>query len=223
MIAKKTYTNLAYNRKEILRYSGVKNSAPDIEKLMDECIEEAEKQLTYQVCFGEFPVRVFKEKIMFSDITLYSKSLSDSLLFCDTAILFGATVGARLDRLISKYGKLSPVKALMFQAIGAERIETLCNAFCAEQNKGYQKKGKSLCPRFSPGYGDLPLTLQKDLFRILNLPKNIGLTLNESMLMSPSKSVTAIVGVANCDPHAKTGCEFCEKTDCEYRKKDSNI
>ena len=220
MIAKKTYTNLAYNRKEILRYSGAKNSTPEVEKLMEECIKEAEKQLTYQVCFCELPVLVFKEKIMFSDVKIFSKSLSNVLLFCDTAILFGATVGVGLDRLISKYGKISPAKALMFQAIGAERIETLCNAFCEEKNKEYKKQGKSLCPRFSPGYGDLPLTLQKELFRILNLPKNIGLTLNESMLMSPSKSVTAIVGVANCDTHAKTGCEFCEKTDCEYRKKE---
>ena len=220
MIAKKTYTNLAYNRKEILRYSGAKNSTPEVEKLMEECIEEADKVLAYQVCFCELPVLVFKEKILFSDVKIFSKSLSDVLLSCDTAIFFGATVGARLDRLISKYSKLSPAKALMFQAIGAERIETLCNMFCEEKNQEVKKEGKSLCPRFSPGYGDLPLTLQKDLFRILNLPKNIGLTLNGSMLMSPSKSVTAIVGVANCDPHAKTGCEFCEKTDCEYRKKE---
>lgn len=223
MIEKKTYRDLSYNRKEILRYSGAKKSTPDVEKLMEECIEEAEKQLTYQICFCEVPVLVFKEKIMFSDVTVFSKNLSRVLLYCDTAILFGATVGVGLDRLISKYSKLSPAKALMFQAIGAERIETLCNTFCAEQNEVYKKQGKSLCPRFSPGYGDLDLALQKDLFRILNLPKNIGLTLNESMLMSPSKSVTAIVGVANCDFHAKTGCGTCEKTDCEYRKRNIDI
>lgn len=220
MIEKKTYQGLPYNKEEVLRYSGTKECAPDIEKLMEECIEEADSVLTYQVCYVELPVLVFKEKILFSDVTVFSKNLSDVLLSCDTAILFGATVGARLDRLISKYGKISPAKALMFQAIGAERIETLCNAFCAEQNEEYQKQGKSLSPRFSPGYGDLKLSLQKDIFRILNLPKNIGLTLNESMLMSPSKSVTAIVGVSNCDVHAKTNCASCKKTDCEYRKKE---
>ncbi len=220
MIEKKTYQGLPYNKKEILRYSGVKNSAPDIEKLMEECIEEAEKILTYQVCFCELPVRVFRERIMISDVVIDSKNLSDVLASCDSAILFGATVGVGPDRLISKYGKLSPAKAFMFQAIGAERIETLCNAFCEEKNQEVKKEGKSLCPRFSPGYGDLDLTLQKDLFRILSLSKNIGLTLNESMLMSPSKSVTAIVGVATCELHTKTGCKLCKKTDCEYRKKD---
>ena len=109
MIEKKAYRHLSYNRKEILRYSGSRENTPDVERLMEECIQEAEKQLTYQVCFGEFPVRVFKEKIMFSDITVFSKNLSRVLAFCDTAILFGATVGVGLDRLISKYGKLSKI------------------------------------------------------------------------------------------------------------------
>ena len=220
MIENKTYCGFPYNREEILRYSGAKACTPDIEKLMEACIKETDGVFTYRVCYGEFPVKILKEKVSFSDVTVLSKNLSEVLKSCESVVLFGATVGVGLDRLISKYGKLSPAKALMFQAIGAERIETLCNAFCKEQNEKYQKEGKSLSPRFSPGYGDLKLSLQKDIFRILNLPKNIGLTLNESMLMSPSKSVTAIVGVSNCDVHAKTGCKLCKKTDCEYRKKE---
>jgi cobalamin-dependent methionine synthase I len=53
----------------------------------------------------------------------------------------------------------------------------------------------ALRPRFSPGYGDLPLELQTNLFKVLDCQHFIGLTLNDSMLMSPSKSVTAIVGL----------------------------
>lgn len=52
-----------------------------------------------------------------------------------------------------------------------------------------------LKPRFSAGYGDLPLEVQKDIFRVLDCPRKIGLTLNDSLLMSPTKSVTAIVGI----------------------------
>ena len=80
---------------------------------------------------------------------------------------------------------------MFFQAIGAERIESLCDAFCAER----EAEGLRLRPRFSPGYGDLPLELQRDLFRGLDCSRKIGLTLNESLLMSPSKSVTAIAGI----------------------------
>ena len=91
-----------------------------------------------------------------------------------------------------KYSKISPSKALMFQALGAERIESLCDTFCNDMNN---ELGVRLKPRFSAGYGDLPLEVQKDIFRVLDCPRKIGLTLNDSLLMSPTKSVTAIVGI----------------------------
>ena len=83
---------------------------------------------------------------------------------------------------------------MIFQAIGTERIESLCDTFCGEYSK---EKNVNLKPRFSPGYGDLSLETQKDIFIILDCPRKIGVTLNESFLMSPSKSVTAFVGI--CD------------------------
>ena len=111
---------------------------------------------------------------------------------CKRAVVFAATVGIGLDRLIAKYGRLSPSKALMLQAIGAERIEALCDAFCAELAAKLDCK---LRPRFSPGYGDFPITAQKELFAVLDCTRQIGVTLNDSLLMSPTKSVTAIVGI----------------------------
>ena len=78
------------------------------------------------------------------------------------------------------------------QALGAERIEALCDAFC---DSLISEKGVLLRPRFSPGYGDLPLEVQKDIFSLLECHKRIGVSLNESLLMSPSKSVTAFVGL----------------------------
>ena len=80
----------------------------------------------------------------------------------------------------------------MFQAIGAERIEAVCDCFCDEIKKEFVC---SLKPRFSPGYGDLSLETQKQLFSILDCERQLGISLNSSLLMSPSKSVTAFVGL----------------------------
>jgi cobalamin-dependent methionine synthase I len=77
------------------------------------------------------------------------------------------------------------------QAIGAERIEALCDVVCAELKEIYGSVGD----RFSPGYGDFSLTAQRDIFTMLGCEKRIGLTLNDSLLMSPTKSVTAIIGL----------------------------
>ena len=49
-------------------------------------------------------------------------------------------------------------------------------------------------PRFSPGYGDLSLEVQKEIFSLLDCPRKIGVSLGDSLLMTPSKSVTAIIG-----------------------------
>lgn len=183
-----------YNKKEILRYCGVKSADDNLNKLIDKCIKEANPYFTYKVCYGEFPIKIKDNQIDLPMLSLHSKDLAKNLGGCDSLILFAATVGIGIDRLIGKYSRIKPAKAVAFQAIGAERIEMLCDLFC---DSIIRNQGKSLCPRFSPGYGDLPLDFQKEFFKILDCQKKIGLTLNESLLMSPSKSVTAIIGIKN--------------------------
>ncbi len=201
----KTFNPPPFDRGEILRYAGAKESIPEIEKLIDECIEETKDKLVYKVCYGHFPTSFLQVK---------SEIIARNLSGCKSIVLFAATVGIELDRLIARYGKISPAKALIFQAIGAERIERLCDEFCrfTVEEYGHTK------PRFSPGYGDLPLEAQKDFFRVLEPSKRIGLTLNESMLMTPSKSVTAIIGITDEETTEKKGCATCNKKDCIFRR-----
>jgi hypothetical protein len=175
-----------FNKKEISRYAG---NLQD-EALLGECISEVSDKLVYNVCYQKFPFEKQCETLSLGFAQVNSADLAKNLDGCDGILLFAATVGVELDRLIMKYCKISPVKALIFQAIGAERIEKLCDQFCKDM-----AKEENIKPRFSPGYGDLPLDLQKEIFAALDCGKNIGLTLNDSMLMSPTKSVTAIVGI----------------------------
>ena len=105
-----------------------------------------------------------------------------------------------------------------FQAIGAERVEALCDAFCADVKRRAAEEGLCPRPRFSPGYGDVPLELQRDIFRVLDCPRKIGLTLNGSLLMTPSKSVTAVIGLGNNEIQPeKEKCSACNKVACAYR------
>ena len=107
------------------------------------------------------------------------------------AALFAATVGPGTDRLIVKYNKLSPARAVVLQAMGAAAVEQWCDEVNAIIT---QKYGKTR-PRFSCGYGDLPLALQRKIFPALSVTQKIGITLTDGDLMIPSKSVTAIVGI----------------------------
>ena len=188
----KTYNNLPFDKKEILRYSNCKDLTPELEKLLNECIEEAKNIISYKVCYCVLPVNIKESAIDFNAFKVNSEKLALNLKNCESAIIFGATLGTELDRLIMKYGKLSPTKALFFQSIGATQIETLCDSFTKDIKN---ELNVDLKPRFSAGFGDLDLTYQKDIFKTLDCSKKIGLTLNDSLLMSPTKSVTAFVGI----------------------------
>ena len=182
LISVKTYSPPAVNMREVYRYAGCVSADEAVAALAQECIEEADKALSFRVCYGIFPIE--------GDVS--SDDLRLCLSGCSRVIVFAATVGIGIDRLIMKYGKTSPAKALFMQAYGAERIESLCDEFCRDMKDTLRA---SLKPRFSPGYGDLPLQVQSDIFRVLDCERKIGLTLNSSLLMSPTKSVTAIVGI----------------------------
>ena len=215
VILSKTYNAPPYCEKEILRYAGCKEADNEIAVLLKRCIGEIKDKLTYKLCYRKISVKIDGDTCDFGEFCLKSKKLSLNLKGCQSVILFAATVGIEIDRLITKYGRISPSKAFMLQAIGTERIESLCNAFCADISKEYNMGAK---PRFSPGYGDLPLESQKDVFSVLLPEKYIGLTLTDSLLMSPSKSVTAIMGLTpNKETQYKSKCGTCDKKDCAYR------
>ncbi len=192
VILSKSYSAPPIVKKEILRYAACSEADAKLSTLVDECIKEASDKLVYKVCFAVLPVKLGDGISDLGVLKLNSQKLANNLSGCENAVVFAATIGIGIDRLIAKYGSISPSKALIFQAFGSERIEALCDRFCSDIKNEY---GTAVSPRFSPGYGDLPLDSQKDIFSVLDPERKIGLTLNGSLLMSPSKSVTAIFGL----------------------------
>ena len=191
----RTYCAPAFNKKEIFRYAGVRGDAPEPDALLRECLDEVESKFVYRICYREFAISRYDSHLDLGFIKTESAGLKKNLSGCESIVLFAATVGMEIDRLVARYATVSPTRSLLFQAIGAERIESLCDVFCREIAEEKAKIGFQTCPRFSAGYGDFPLEAQKQIFAVLDCPRKIGLTLNQSLLMSPSKSVTAIIGV----------------------------
>ena len=189
----KSFDALPYNRREILRYAMCPGcDEPKMLSLMEECIKECDRSASFssRVSYVVLPVVSLNTDTGLVDmehIKVTSRDLAGNLQGCKSVVVFAATVGPGIDRLIKKYSGLDPVKALFMQAIGAERAETMCNAFCGSFPA-------QLRPRFSPGFGDLELLVQPDVLRVTNAKKNLSITLDEGMLMTPSKSVTAFAG-----------------------------
>ncbi len=191
----RTFDSPALDISDILRYAGCRDKTKEIEALLNECLIEALPILTYRVCYTLCDVACADGVLKIGKTVVQSESLGVHLDKCGSAVLFAATVGIGLDRLIARYSRISPSRAVLLQAIGAQRVESLCESFedfiCGQ----YGLDKDALTRRFSPGYGDLALSFQQDIFSLLDCSRKIGLTLNKNLLMSPTKSVTAIVGI----------------------------
>ncbi len=190
----RAYSEMPFDEKEILRYAACPHADGEVLSLLRSCKDELSGKLTYKVCYRELPVHVDGDICDFSVLKVRSKNLAKNLSDCKHVVLFAASIGIEIDRFITKYSRISPSRALMLQAMGAQRIEALCDAFCADISR---ETGLSPRPRFSPGYGDLALSVQRDIFTLLDCERKIGLFLNDSLLMSPTKSVTAFLGLTD--------------------------
>jgi hypothetical protein len=191
VVLQKNYSALPVCEREILRYAGCKTADEGVISLLNECLGELSKQLDFRICYTFLPVSVVGDVCNFDVFSVQSKDLSARLCGCDGVVLFASTIGIGVDRLIEKYGKLQPSKAFVCQAVGTERVESLCNRFCEDIAK---ENGLQTTARFSAGYGDLPLAVQRDIFAVLDCERRIGACLNDSLLTSPSKTVTAFLG-----------------------------
>lgn len=213
-VIQKRFTPPSVNAAEILRYAGMPQCTADIAEILPALIDEAQAHIDMRVCYAVLPVTVTLTGVAVGAMHLPSKDVATLLANRKNAVVFAATLGVDFDRLLAKYSVTSLTRAALLQAIGAERVEALCDVFCGELQQTYG----GVTPRFSAGYGDLPLECQRDFVQCLDTPRHIGVSLSESMLLTPAKSVTAVVGITDTPCAHKNTCATCQKTDCSMRR-----
>lgn len=177
------------DRRSVLRFLRIRaaQADPATEALIDAALA-ALAQGDYRVCSCELPLSRDEDTLCFGGLwQTRSRALWRHLENCDRAVVFCATLGAAADRMLLA-SRLSPARAVVFDAAAGAAIEQLCDDFCRTLPQPQR-------PRFSPGYGDLPLTEQRPLLELLQAQRHLGVTLTDSLLMTPTKSVTAIVGL----------------------------
>ncbi|MCD8222271.1 MAG: Vitamin B12 dependent methionine synthase activation subunit [Clostridiales bacterium] len=210
-----------WDEREIFRYLGYRGQEPagDVRRLIHECERELEMHADLRSYWREYPLILTDDEINMTVLRTKSRALMRNLKNCESVILFAATLGSGVDVLLHRYGRFEMSRCVVLQAAAAAMLETWCDEENNRLKEDYGKHGLYLRPRFSPGYGDFPLECQKPFFEALELNKRIGITLTDSFLMAPSKSVTAVIGVSKMPSGCiLEGCEACGKTGCEYRR-----
>lgn len=209
------------DRAEIIRYLGYGSAAPDTEilALIETCVQEVEAAAEPKSVMRRFPVEVYEDRVMAAGLTLYSKQLAKNLKDCREVVFFAATLGTGVDRLLHKYLKLQVSKAVVIQATAAAAMEAYCNQCQRALEAECAGEGLFVRPRYSPGYGDLSLTVQAEFLQVLQAQKTVGIVLTEGDIMLPEKSVTAIMGLSPVRTIChREGCEICGNTGCAYRR-----
>ncbi len=113
---------------------------------------------------------------------------------CRSVYLACGTLGVGYDAFQRAVSALSGADALIAQAIGAAMIEKWMDETEREISTELAP-GEALVARYSPGYGDFPLSRQRELLALLDATRTVGVSLTDTLLMAPSKSVSAVIGV----------------------------
>ncbi len=167
------------------------------QRQLDEAIREGE--LLCRVKGAYMTVKVSEknsEKIILENGMIFeSGNLAEWMFDADELVLMAATAGKEvIERRDKEINSGNAMLGVVIDAVASETADEGLNRLEDIINKMLVKQGKILTKRYSPGYGDLALSAQKDIYNLLKLDK-IGITITESMMLEPEKSVTAIAGV----------------------------
>lgn len=206
---------------EVFRYLGMEETAADaafhqrMQKCEGKLLQVARPRYTYCV----LPLTATETELSAGNLSLSGTSIRTHLEGCERVILLAATLGLQVDTLIDRTQVTDMTDALILDALSNAAIEQICDR--AEEQLHAALSAWHFTWRFSPGYGDFPLTTQPRLLETLNAARQLGVTATDSLLMCPKKSVTALIGCASVPiPKGRRGCAVCTmRQRCPYRMK----
>jgi hypothetical protein len=212
------------NKNEVLRYLGWRGQelSPELEAMVAETMAECEALARPKWTHRRYPLERTATGLALpgAALTLIGEAIAKHLEGAEEAILFAATLGQEVDAAIRKLSYTDMTRSVILDASSSALIEDICDAACEDISRAVEAEGLSLGPRFSPGYGDLPLSIQRDFLAAINASRAIGLGCTESSMLLPSKSVTAVMGLFRSPVASSVDkCAACPaRENCQYRR-----
>lgn len=140
--------------------------------------------------------------------------------------VLAVTVGEEIEQAVTNHFKNNAyTHSVLLDAAATTAVEMAADAMEKSIKQNARAKGYQTVMRFSPGYGDWDIKFQPEMLHLTSAHR-IGISLTDSMMLIPRKSVTAIIGFipnnADCTLTEKHSCESCNKLDCLARKESSS-
>lgn len=201
------------DKKQWLARLGVKGDMP--EGLEEQLHLTQEKLLKAASPQGVY--RIIEKDAM----ELPGNAIKKHLAECNEAVLLAVTLGTGVERLIRTSQIRDMAEAVLLDSGASILAEQVADAL---DEKIRIETGLHMTPRYSPGYGDFPIEMQRRFIKLLDTHRQIGLSVNENHILIPRKSITAIAGLAD---HPVKGylatCDECLiREKCALRKEGKN-
>ncbi len=217
--------NIQLNKQEVLRYLGHRGQplSPEMDQLVEECMQRTLGLITPRWVYRRFPLVVEGQAVRLggSQVLMRGADIVRHLGASHECVLLAATVGSAIEKEIRLYEYKQMSKSLILDSCATTAIEAVCDAVEEEIRKAAEREGNGITWRYSPGYGDFGIDMQKEFLRLLEAEKKIGLCASSSSILIPRKSVTAVIGILppGTRVQGKRGCEACANRErCVYRK-----
>lgn len=207
---------------EVLRYLGAGGKDPgELKEMAEDCCRELLAAARPRWTWRAFGCEIGGSGVRLDcGFLLPGKDLAGHLAGCREAVLMAATLSQEVDALLRRTQLADLSRSLVLESCATAAIEEVCDKGEAVIRERYPER--ALTGRFSPGYGDLPVTVQGEFLALLDAPRQLGLCATGSSILTPRKSVTAVIGVrepgATAAP-SRRGCESCaQRETCPYRE-----
>ena len=205
---------MRYSRAEALRYLRAQANDEATGVLVDTVFLKLRNEVQARHVLQKHSCQILEDGMLLDcGVKFTSKDLAKHLSGCQEVLLLAATLGSKLDIAIRRLALGSVAEGAAAQAVAATIIEGYCDEVQERVESNLHQR-----PRFSPGYGDWDLAEQRKLFAILECEKKLGLTLTDGLMMAPSKSVTAVIGLSDKVECVWNKCMRCGNTSCPYRQ-----
>lgn len=223
---KHAHVSLPVDKEQALRFMGYSGQVltADLESRFQQMVKKCGDITKASYVWRLFDIESISSQAVTlknNQLVLEGASIANHLEGAVQVVLLGATLGLANEREAHALASVNSLDALLFNACSNALIEQVADLAQNEINDWAKERGLFAKMRFSPGYGDLPLTIQPQFLKVLGAQKSIGLHVLPTNILVPMKSITAIVGLFDYEIDASfVSCKQCAAFEfCSYREK----
>ncbi len=217
---KPNVADLVFDRSEIIRMLGYQKECPDyIRQAMDTIWNQAPSHITASCGYRRYRATIRRDRFACEGISFECGPLiTRHLKGCTEIAIFVSTLGLEFDRWVKGFfEKEDPLPGYIANTLGSVLVEAVADWLQERLEENIAPEGLSRSNRVSPGYCQWNVNEQHKLFSLL--PKQFcDITLMESALMIPIKSVTGVIGLGKGIQRLDYACRICDKKDCIMRR-----